>query len=144
MTTAIGIQLIAQIFKDTWVFNVSWILSIVITFLVMVMITRDTNEWKKLAFPVMLLLHIMGLAPNFIIYLISAIIFVVEMLSFEAAGTLLQIAGIKAKQAVGPTKTQKIKSRAIERQKLNLFKKSLKSMDRQELDELMGDIKRGK
>ena len=66
MAIELGYEFIRQIFIDTTIFDIGWAISVIVTILSLLIITRDTQEWKKLAFPVMVGWHIVGIPPFFL------------------------------------------------------------------------------
>lgn len=65
------------------------ILPLVISFVVMLIITRDFNKWAYLFFPTSILLFIMGLRVHLMILLISSIVFVISVISMAREGNVI-------------------------------------------------------
>jgi len=107
--------IMTTVFADTIIFNVTWLISLAITFLSLLILTRDANKWKILAFPVMLMWHIAGVPPNFLIYLVSAIVFAIEAMSLQTIGQIMQIATGTVKRTFGPSQVDKMFARRAEK-----------------------------
>lgn len=131
MTTGIdlGFALMRDLMLDTWVFNVGWVFSVLATFFTLLALTRDTEKWKNLAFPVMIGWHIAGIPPFFLLYIVSGLMFVVENLSLQTIGSLATIMRREPKEK---TQLQKVASReqkkrirkdVSQRQQIGLSKK---------------------
>lgn len=88
---AISYEILKIVLQDTIYFNISWIISAIATLLTLTAITRDTNKWKELALPVMVIWHIAGIPPFFLLYIATAITFTIECLSIEVIGDLIKI-----------------------------------------------------
>lgn len=97
MAIQLGFDLIKNIFLDTVVFNIDWIISVLLTFFTLLMLSRDVNDWKTLVFPVMVGWHVAGIPPFFLMYIAGAMLFAIESLSLQQIGTL--IAGVTTEQA---------------------------------------------
>lgn len=92
MTIQLGYDLINELFGKISIFDSSWIISILLTVLTMLLLTRDTREWKQLAFPIMVGWHVAGVTPSILIYIGTAILFVVDVLSLEMlTGMVLEV-----------------------------------------------------
>lgn len=89
MGIELGLELIKTVIQDTYIFNISWIISAVLTMLTLLIITKDYNKWKTLAFPVMVGWHISGVTPFILLYMFGAIMFAIESLSVQVISGLL-------------------------------------------------------
>lgn len=96
MTT--GFDFVKSFLVDITIFNIEWIISLVVIFIILILISRDANDWKILALPVTIVTHIMGLTPSFIWYIIATIMFAVELFSTRIIGGLLQVFDKKPRQ----------------------------------------------
>jgi len=76
-------------FKNTYILGSGWILPLIMTFIVIIMITRDINKWKILMFPFLVLWNIIGIPVNLVIMIFAGLVFVIEALSTEMGGNLL-------------------------------------------------------
>lgn len=138
-------------FNELILFNVEWIISITVTFLSMLIVTRDVQKWKTLAFPIMLGWHICGLSPFFFAYLISAIVFAIEGISLSALGQVFSTASIRVARTfekfVGETewgRERKLK-RKLERDEASILRKALKKVRRKSAEgEWIMDLGTGK
>lgn len=86
-----GFELLNNTFTNTSIVNINWIVSIIFVIFTLLIITRDVNKWKTLALPVTILWHIIGIKPSFILYAITGIIFIVNILSIELIGNILEV-----------------------------------------------------
>jgi hypothetical protein len=102
-----GFGLLNSVLTDTIIFNISWILSIIFVFLTLIIITRDVNKWKTLAFPVTILWHIVGITPSFILYIITGLLFIIDALSMQGIGNMLQVVISKIKPKIKPLQTMR-------------------------------------
>ena len=82
--------IVQEVFKDSLVFNIDWLIVIFIVFISMLLITRNIQKWKVLALPVTLAWSIAGLKPSLLWYIIITIIFGVESLSIDMLGSLVK------------------------------------------------------
>lgn len=89
MTLATGLTQLQSLFVDTTILQIDWGISLVLVCLTMLLITRDTQEWKHLALPVTLIYHIMGITPSIIWYMICSIMFAVNTLSIKQISTII-------------------------------------------------------
>jgi predicted lipid-binding transport protein (Tim44 family) len=80
-----------DILLDTLVFNVTWIANALATLFTLVAVTRDKSKWVNLALPVMIGWHIAGLTPFFLFYIIGAIGFVINALSLQTIGSMMNV-----------------------------------------------------
>ena len=132
MAISDGFGLLNSVLTDTLVFNISWIISIVFVFFTLLIITRDINKWKTLAFPVTILWHIVGITPSFLFYIVTGIMFIVDALSLETIGNVLGAIVTNTKN-IGTNK-EKIKIRNMMSKELDRKrKKDLKSVPMEEL-----------
>ena len=68
------------LFQNIWntqLNSLSWIFQAGLIFLIMLAITRDTQEWKKLAFPITLALYLFNVNVPYIILMGTAVAWVV-------------------------------------------------------------------
>ena len=86
----IGTAELINVFRNSNIFGVSWIIPIVLVLLTCVAITRDYNKWKTLVLPVATLWSAIGLNINYIILTGGAIMFVGSNLSVEVFGGILE------------------------------------------------------
>lgn len=80
---------IKEALTQTWPLGTEWLIPLVIAFLVMAVITRDTDKWKILALPIFVLERIIGIPIHFVLMSIAGIIFVIEALSTQVVGNLI-------------------------------------------------------
>jgi hypothetical protein len=95
-----GFEFFKSFLVDVTVFNIDWIISLFVIVLVLLLISRDTQDWKILSLPVTIVIHIMGLTPSFIWYIIATIIFSVELFSTRMMGNVLHVFDKKPRQSV--------------------------------------------
>ena len=89
-----GITLGFEIFKeglyDIHLFNLSWLIALIIIALTVVFITRDKSDWGKLFLPVSMGYMALGLDVDLIIITIASITFILNIFNFNQLQNLLQ------------------------------------------------------
>lgn len=94
MTYTPDYTIIQEVFTYSRILLQGWIIPLIVTFLSMLLITRDVEKWKILAFPIWAGWWIVGIRgtglTNFIIFTITAILFVIEILSTQVIGNWIQ------------------------------------------------------
>jgi hypothetical protein len=93
MAINLGFEILNNALSNLLVFNTPWIMAMVVTFLSLLIITRDPAVWRKLAFPMMLGWHVVGLTPNYLLYLIAGIIFIIDLFSLQGLSNILTVSG---------------------------------------------------
>lgn len=83
-------SLFEETFTYAYVLGVEWIIPLMITIVGMLIITRDINKWKIMALPMLILTRIAGIPTNIILLMVAGIIFVIEALSTQTVGNILQ------------------------------------------------------
>lgn len=78
-------------FTDTSIFGLTWLIAIPVILLTLVLITRQTEKWKTLAFPVAMIWHIAGLEVHQLLFIILGIMFVIDSISLEVLGQSLEV-----------------------------------------------------
>jgi hypothetical protein len=140
MAISSGFELLTSALADTTIFNISWIISLIFVFFTLLIITRDVNKWKSLAFPVTILWHIVGITPSFLFYILTGMIFVIDALSLQAIGNVLGAVVNTTKEATNKSKNKSlIKLASKERDRRG--SKKIKSVDDKELLKI---LKRGR
>lgn len=121
-----GYDLAKAVFLDTVIFDITWAISALVTFLVLLLLTKEISKWKSLAFPVMVLIHIAGIPPFILLYVASAIIFAIENLSIQTIGALLSVVKMpKMSRPIGP---QGQLDRIYEQENLRAKRKEVRQM----------------
>lgn len=82
-------EIIRVLFSNTELFYVNWAVSLLLVFLTVVMITRDIEKWKSLAFPVALMYTIAGMPISLPIVFVLSLIFVQSAVSMQLIGNLV-------------------------------------------------------
>lgn len=148
MGIELGIQAFASIWQDTTVFGISWIIAAVVTFLAMLFISKDPNDWKELALPVTVLIYIMGITPSFLQFIAAAIMFSIEVFSIQRIGRVIETVGSAFKRQ--PTDMSRLRGRTALSELRSRMKKDFKqkAQDTGEhiisYDKLVEAIKKGK
>lgn len=75
-----------SVFNNTYFFGSEYIIQIMIILMTIILVTRQKEDWKIIAFPACTLWMIMGLHINFTIFLITIFLFVMESLSLRTIG----------------------------------------------------------
>lgn len=89
MAIEAGIELIKAIFVNTTILNIGWVMSLFLTLITLLIITRDTQKWQFLALPVTVMWHIAGVPPFIGIYMLEAIAFSITVLSTQTISGLI-------------------------------------------------------
>ncbi|MBD3249917.1 hypothetical protein GF336_07765 [Candidatus Woesearchaeota archaeon] len=122
MGIELAITLLDNVFNNTFFFGSGYIVQLMFIFLSMATITRRTDDWKILAFPLCLGWLISGIHINFSIYLISIFAFVIEASSIRSLQNFITGLSSKTGEIVRPVKYNRNKGFSIN-------KKELKRMD---------------
>jgi len=77
-------------FQNTYILGSGWLLPSILTFVIMILITKDINKWKVMALPLMVIWIIIGIKVHLAILILAGIIFVIEALSTEMGGSILE------------------------------------------------------
>lgn len=109
-----------EIFTYTYIAGVRWLLPIMLTLIACLLISRDMEKWKIMAFPLLVMQKLMGIDVHFILLSATAILFVIEALSTEFVGNIL----LASKKIVAEGTTQ------------------AKRKERKELQEMLDKIKK--
>lgn len=83
-----GFTLMNTIFADLVIFEITWIIGALLVLVTLIIITRDINEWKRLAFPICIAWHIIGISPGLLALFLTGVIFVINALSQIQLGEL--------------------------------------------------------
>lgn len=86
-----GLELLKNSVENITIFGISDIAPTALIPIICVMITRDIQKWKILAFPVTILLHIIGIEQNLLVMIIAGMMFVIENVSLQLIGELLDV-----------------------------------------------------
>lgn len=104
MAMQLGFELIKELFLDTSIFGLAWLMMAGVAALTLFLITRDTSQWKHLSFPILTAWYTAGLRSgtlfDLILIIAAAIMFVVEALSIETAGRILDTTVRKAREGI--------------------------------------------
>ena len=84
-----GFNILRETFTEVTIFNIDWIIPLILSVIVIFMITRSVSEMKKVAFPVVVMLGIMGLQNSIIVYLMSGFMYVPSIMNISQMSTLL-------------------------------------------------------
>lgn len=93
-----GINYLSGVFTGTTIFGLEWILSLILTLLTLLILTREYNKWRELALPVMIIWHIVGITPNLLMYLGAGIIYVIDKVSIQTLGSVISAIKITPKR----------------------------------------------
>lgn len=136
-----GYDLLKAILVETTIFDLTWIVSLILTFLTLIIITRNKSEWKKLAFPVLIGWHVCGIKPHILLYIITSIMFVIEHLSLTGLSTILKLTKHKlqdTERLVTQNEARKI-LRKTKKQEVSKFQASrgeLGILSKKEIDDI--------
>lgn len=104
MAIDLGFSLFGTLFGDIFVFNISWIISILLTFITLTLISTNVKEWKTLSLPVILGWYVVGIRPFLGILVISGIFFVIDNLSIDVIGDVLTVSKDKKRKGIDLSK----------------------------------------
>lgn len=111
MAIELGFTLFKTVFENSVYFNIEWLMSLVLTGLTLLILTRDTQKWAQWAFPVMVMWHIAGISPFIVIYIASAIAFGISTLSLQTISALLNTTTEQGKRLQQAIKRGKSKNK---------------------------------
>ena len=77
--------------SNTWYLGVNWIIAPIILLLALVAISKTTSKWKIAALPLAICLKVIGLEVSLLIFIITAIMFVLETLSLNTVTTISDV-----------------------------------------------------
>ena len=78
---------------QTFTLGTEWLIPLALALVVMAFITRDIEKWKILALPIFTMERMIGMPVHFIIMSISAIFFILEVMSTQLIGNIIR--GVK-------------------------------------------------
>jgi len=84
-----GLNVFWDMFTSISLFGVDWLMSIILVFFCLLLITRNVHDWKILALPLFTIWHALGVQTSFAVLVLAGIAFVLEMLSFQMIGNLV-------------------------------------------------------
>lgn len=90
MNVSLGLTEIGTTINNTSILGVTWIVSLIIIFFTLLLISRRPSDWKILALPVSLAWYLSGIRTSIIFVIITALIFVIESMSTDVIGEMLQ------------------------------------------------------
>lgn len=83
MPITVAIDFLNEIFGNTYFFGSEYVIQIMIIIMTLAIITRQTEEWKSLAFPVCVGWLTVGIHINTMIYIVTIFMFVINELSMK-------------------------------------------------------------
>ena len=82
------------LFRDAFtnlnIFGVEFIVSLILLMITMMFITREPSKWKVLPFPLLVSFRIIGIEISMAILLLAGFIFLIEALSIQMLGQIVQ------------------------------------------------------
>ena len=103
-------DLFTEAFTETWVVGTYWVIPLILVFITLLIITRDFEKWKILAFPVCVMWTVAGVPISPIILVITAIVCAIEALSIQVIGNKIMAFRKKIKASVlSEEKTTRLK-----------------------------------
>lgn len=81
-----GYNLIKALTQDTLILDIRWAVATIALALILIAITRDREQWKELAFPVAIGLHVAGIPNSPLIYIATGILYAIQCLSPQLVG----------------------------------------------------------
>lgn len=139
---------------DVTVFNIYWILNVVLVMATGYIISRDKGTQKYLWLPLTIAYHVAGIPPSYVWYIITTIMFTLGIFSADTIGNLiwtnLKKGGQETYQQTGSYQKRKAKG-IIESMKNTLWENEVKEKTAQynnmkdlDTNELLKAIMRGK
>ena len=80
---------IREALTETWALGWGFMIPLALAIVGLALITRDTEKWKILFFPILALERIIGIPVHFLILTFGAIMFALEILSLQVIGSLI-------------------------------------------------------
>lgn len=121
----LGYDLFRTFLIDTTTFNITWFVSILATWLSLATITKDKDQWKELAFPVMVGWHIAGLPPFILAYIAAGILWALKAVSIDTITTLVSTVSRPITATFEARKSNQIRKaqqkRLIDKEKSEIF-----------------------
>ena len=84
-----GFEAIKDLFFNVNFFGFEWALSVIITIIVLLLISRNPQDWKQLALPVITLFGVMGFIVSPLVYVVAGFLFVFGMFNTRELGNLI-------------------------------------------------------
>ena len=97
MGMELGFELFENVIQNTNVFELTWLFSIILTLLTLLMITRDTQKWRQLLFPVLIGWDVAGVNPHPLTYVFVAIIYGIDIMSLQLVTSFI---GVSSRERV--------------------------------------------
>lgn len=110
-----GLAMFEQIINRSEILGVTWIIPLVIAFVSCVVVTRRAEDWKRVFFPICVGWMAAGLQIHIVPLIIGGVIFVIDTLSMETIGGMMEVFSNRSKQV-----------RKQARQQLRSLEKSVK------------------
>lgn len=123
MNITLGTQTMQESLNGTNIIGTQWIIPIIIIFLTLLLITRETNRWLYLAFPVSIMWRTAQLKVHMLIIAIAGLFFVTKLIQDDIIGTLA-----KAIEKRPPTTEQRIANRELLRRAKESIKQKAEAM----------------
>jgi len=126
--TDIDFSLLSNISNNTNIAGTDIILGFIFIILSMLLITRDVEKWKILAFPLAIGFTVAGINISPVIVIITAIIFTIEGLSLQVIASLVDTISDKTMSLINTTRRNAIeikdknRDKQRERKRTNLAK----------------------
>lgn len=148
MAIDVGLTQLGNFFGQTTVFGISWLIHLILTALTLAYLSKDPNDWKELSLPVVTLWHIVGIVPSFLIYILSALVFGIEM--FSQAKVTALFSTVRKSLELKPTSDAKMRKRLFTSEVRRRMKSDIrqKAQDTKDYvvttEDLLKAIKKGK
>ena len=84
-----GFEAIKDLFFNVNFFGFEWALSVIITLVVLLLISRNPQDWKQLTLPIITLFGVMGFVVSPLIYVVAGMMFVFGMFNTRELGNLI-------------------------------------------------------
>lgn len=91
MAIQLGFDIVKETFTQTTIFGIDWFITALVTIIAIALIAgKNWNDYKTLLLPVTIGLHVIGLTPSLIQYVIGALLLVMETMSLEMLGNIAE------------------------------------------------------
>lgn len=122
----IEFTLFKESFQNVWIFQLDYVISLILVLLSCLLITRDYQKWKTLAFPLTVGWHVVGINQSLLIYTVLGIMFVIENLSLQLLGNVIKSVSVKVNDIKQYTENSFEKRERIRNEKIkNINEKNM-------------------
>lgn len=125
----IALQMLTNVWHETTIFSIYWILNVVATIITAWIITNNPSKMPILLLPVSIMWHIVGLRASIYMYVIFAIIFVIKAFSYIQEGNILRTHIRKGYQESGYIQKRNTYTNLNQKRNEKRFEKAYKTIE---------------